>query len=240
MFSIVAFTLASALAASAAEFTVAVGANNMLAFDPPSVMAQPGDMIHFEFQNKNHSVTQSTFASPCSKSTSGVDSGFMLVDAAATSHPIWTLQISDTTPLWFYCAQTNPVPHCAAGMVFAVNPTADKTFDQFQTAAKAGGSGNSTTEAPGSNSVIPAPTALPTAGGAGAGTSASVSAGTGASVSVGAGGFTTSVSNAAATGTNSAAGAATTSANPNSAVGLSSAGAVSLVSIFAAVAGFML
>lgn len=41
-------------AASAAIFQVKVGANNMLAFDPPSVTAAAGDTIAFVFQSKNH------------------------------------------------------------------------------------------------------------------------------------------------------------------------------------------
>ncbi|KAJ3564808.1 hypothetical protein NP233_g8046 [Leucocoprinus birnbaumii] len=233
MFSVVAFTLASALAASAADITVNVGANNGLVFDPPQVTAQPGDQIHFEFQSKNHSVTQSTFAAPCVKSPTGIDSGFMFVDPNAADHPVWTMQVADTTPLWFFCAQTNPAVHCTAGMVFAVNPTADKSFDQFLATAKSGGSASNSTASP-SGSVIPAPSSLPT-GGAGTGASGAPAGASGASPS----GFATSISGSPSA-TGSAAGAASSTAAPNGAVGLNSAGAVGLVSMFAALAGFML
>ncbi|KAF9532182.1 hypothetical protein CPB83DRAFT_662688 [Crepidotus variabilis] len=89
------------------------------------------------------SVTQSSFADPCTKlSTSGVqavDSGFVPVTANATSLPQWSFTVNNaSSPLWFYCAQKSPADHCAAGMVFAINPTPDKTFDAFLAKAKAG------------------------------------------------------------------------------------------------------
>jgi hypothetical protein len=34
-------------------------------------------VIEFHFMQKNHSVTQSTFANPCVKMPGGIDSGFM-------------------------------------------------------------------------------------------------------------------------------------------------------------------
>ncbi len=81
----------------------------------------------------SQTVTQSTFADPCTRMTTpkeGIDSGFAPVAADATSLPQWTITIDDpSTPLWFFCAQTQ---HCQMGMVFAVNPTADKTFEAFQ------------------------------------------------------------------------------------------------------------
>ncbi|KXN80990.1 hypothetical protein AN958_06502 [Leucoagaricus sp. SymC.cos] len=238
MFSVAAFALASALAASAADISIAVGANNALVFDPTSVTAQVGDVLHFEFQSKNHSVTQSSFANPCTRLPNGIDSGFMFVDPAATAHPIWSFQVNDTSaPLWFYCAQQTPVPHCSqGGMVFAVNPTADKSFDAFQanaksnsTAAPSGGSASGSV-----SGVIPPPSSLPTAGGGAGGAS-----GASATAPAATGGGLTSVARGASS-TGSGAGAAATSANPNGAVGLSSAGAVSFVALFAAVAGIML
>ena len=46
-----------------------------LTFEPANITAQPGDTITFEFHQKNHTVTQSSFAAPCqmlaSTSTSG-------------------------------------------------------------------------------------------------------------------------------------------------------------------------
>ena len=58
----------------------------------------------------------------------------MAVGANATEFPTWNVTVNDTTPLWFYCRQHAPdgSSHCGSGMVFAVNPTADKTFADFQ------------------------------------------------------------------------------------------------------------
>lgn len=44
---------------------VLVGNNGTLAYDPPFVMAAPRDTIVFEFHQKNHTVTESSFAAPC-------------------------------------------------------------------------------------------------------------------------------------------------------------------------------
>jgi len=152
-FSTVVVALASAAVASAADIQVTVGEGGSLAYNPTSVTAAVGDTIHFEFRAKNHTVTQSTFASPCTIMTTpqqGIDSGFQFVAAGATQFPSWSFTINNASaPLWFYCRQKTPVSHCQTGMVFAVNPTAEKSFDAFQAAAKASASStNSTTTAP--------------------------------------------------------------------------------------------
>jgi hypothetical protein len=41
------------------------------------VSAEVGNHVVFEFSSGNHSLTQSTFNSPCSKTANGFDSGFM-------------------------------------------------------------------------------------------------------------------------------------------------------------------
>jgi len=127
----VAIFLSAFLAGVIAEdFTVKVG-DGGLVFNPPSVNAKNGDTIAFQFVAKNHSVTQSTFANPCSQQ--GIGSGFQLVPAGSTSFPQWSFTMNnDTSPLWFFCAQTDPVNHCQMGMVFAVNPTPEKSIDAFK------------------------------------------------------------------------------------------------------------
>jgi len=147
-FSAIVPALLSAGVALGEVITVQVGANNSLTYNPPSVNATVGDTIMFEFMAKNHTITQSTFADPCTlmtlaNGTTGVDSGFMPVSANATSFPTFSFTIQNASaPLWFYCKQTG---HCAKGMVFAINPTAAKSFSAFQTAAEATGSNSTST-----------------------------------------------------------------------------------------------
>ncbi|KIP08909.1 hypothetical protein PHLGIDRAFT_18806 [Phlebiopsis gigantea 11061_1 CR5-6] len=121
-------------AAFAETIVVKVGENGTLTYNPSEVTAQNGDTIAFQFLTKNHTITQSTFASPCTNfSATGLDSGFQPVAANATSFMEYSFNMTNVTgPLWFYCRQAN---HCQMGMVFAVNPTADKPFSAFQAAA---------------------------------------------------------------------------------------------------------
>jgi len=131
--STVVAALTPVVAVYAAQITVTVGASQGLTFQPSSVTAQNGDIILFQFQAKNHTATQSTFAAPCT--SSGVDSGFQPVPAGTTNFPQWNITINNASaPLWFYCQQAG---HCQKGMVFAVNPTPAKTFQAFQQAAMA-------------------------------------------------------------------------------------------------------
>jgi len=134
-----AAALLSVQLAYAATILVTVGASNGLTYTPSSINASVGDVVAFQFQSKNHTVTQSTFANPCTQS--GVDSGFQAVAANATSFPEWSITVNNVSaPLWFFCRQ---VGHCGKGMVFAINPTAAKPFDAFQAAALATASGTS-------------------------------------------------------------------------------------------------
>lgn len=120
--------------------TIDVGANGTLTYSPSSVNASAGDTLNFRFQTGNHTVTQSTFAAPCSafedaSGNAGIDSGFQSVNSSEGA-PEYGFNITDaSTPLWFYCRQTG---HCEEGMVFAVNAPASgkKSFAAFQAAAK--------------------------------------------------------------------------------------------------------
>jgi len=133
------FALASAAlatlatTASAANFQVQVGGGG-LEFQPNNVTAAMGDTVSFVFLPKNHTVTQSSFAAPCQPLAGGVDSGFQPVAANAAQVPSFTVTVNSTAPLWFYCKQAS---HCESGMVFAINPTANKSFATFQATAKA-------------------------------------------------------------------------------------------------------
>ncbi|KAF9050705.1 hypothetical protein BDZ89DRAFT_588997 [Hymenopellis radicata] len=98
--------------------------------------------VTFFFPNSDitHSVTQSSFADPCTylvaNSTANTPAGF---DSGLTSSKQFTIQImDDTKPIWFHCKQ---VTHCGMGMVGSINAQASgNTFDKFQSAAQALGS----------------------------------------------------------------------------------------------------
>ncbi|KAG9019559.1 hypothetical protein FRB90_000467 [Tulasnella sp. 427] len=184
-FSKIATAVAAVLAVPAVfaqtTHSVVVGASG-LTFTPNQVTAAVGDIVTFEFHPKNHTLTQSTFASPCSPMSGGVDSGFMPVAATATEFPVFSFKINEVTPLWFYCAQGT---HCQSGMVMAinVNTSSPNTFDAYLakatgSAAGATPSASGTAAATGSaaasavTSVAPAATSGTTNGSTGASSSA--------------------------------------------------------------------
>jgi len=137
----------SLLSAASAQMTVQVGGTQsaqggVFQFIPPSFNATNGTTITFKFTGApgNHSVTQSTFSDPCDPVAGGFDSGWVFVPPtpALSATPEWNLTITDDTkPIWFFCKQLLPSPHCAAGMVGAINaPASGNTFTAFQSAAK--------------------------------------------------------------------------------------------------------
>jgi plastocyanin len=136
------------------DHRVVVGGTGVLTFQPNTVTAQPGDTVTFEFHQKNHTATQSTFSDPCKPMSGGFNSGFKPVGDNATEFPTYTVPVNNTTPVWVYCAQAN---HCTSGMVFAVNAaTTGNTFDAFR--AKAMGSSSSSVPPSSTGTGTPAPT----------------------------------------------------------------------------------
>jgi len=149
-------TLAVLVAApfvAAVNITVDVGLNG-LTYTPSNFTANVGDIVNFQFHAKNHTVTQSSFATPCTQlvnattNAKGINSGFVPVAANATAFPIWSISITDTTPLWFYCEQAG---HCGSGMVGSINAveTSTKNYAAFKAAAIATAAGSSSGSAPG-------------------------------------------------------------------------------------------
>ncbi|KAH9064239.1 hypothetical protein EDB87DRAFT_1392520 [Lactarius vividus] len=133
-------------AAAQNVWQVTVGdATGSTIYTPNNINASVGDTVQFTFNPKNHSVTQSTFASPCAPISGGFDSGFNPVAVGtASTFPIFNITVNDTNPIWVYCRQgeNTPASHCGKGMVFAVNPGANGTsnsFAAFQAAARAVG-----------------------------------------------------------------------------------------------------
>lgn len=95
---------------------------------PEKVTAEPGSMVQFQFWTGNHTVTQSSFDSPCEPITqdangtavAAIKSGFMPAEESADMGmiPVYTVMINDTKPLWFFCGQGE---HCAGGMAMVIN-----------------------------------------------------------------------------------------------------------------------
>jgi hypothetical protein len=115
---------------------IMVGQDGGLTFTPSSITAPVGSNITFMFMSKNHSVYQSTFADPCNLMPNGFAAQFFPIPQGETTFPTVTIAVTSNNPIWFFCPQTVPADHCQAGMVGAINPTPDKTFEQFQAIAK--------------------------------------------------------------------------------------------------------
>ncbi|KAF8475020.1 hypothetical protein BDZ91DRAFT_650310 [Kalaharituber pfeilii] len=129
--------------------TVTVGGDAGLVYTPEHVIAAVGDIVHFVFQKQNHSVTQSTFDLPCNRLETGEDSGLLPnPNNTVVPAPTWEYVVKDQAPTWWYCKQRTGT-HCGKGMVFAINPTAEKTFATFkEKAIKLNGTEAVTTTAP--------------------------------------------------------------------------------------------
>lgn len=68
---------AAPTAAASIDHKVVVGGPGNLNYEPSNITAQVGDTVTFEFRQKNHTVTASSFAAPCNRlaATAG-DAGF--------------------------------------------------------------------------------------------------------------------------------------------------------------------
>lgn len=105
-----------------------------LRYDPETVIANVGDKVVFNFRAANHTVTQSSFDSPCVGIPDGFKTGVQMNPFDIDGLILKEFVVTDTKPLWFYCGVAT---HCQQGMVFAINPL-DK-FPAFQTKAIASG-----------------------------------------------------------------------------------------------------
>ena len=56
---------AAPTASTTADHVITVGMDGSLEFRPNTITAQVGDTVLFRFASKNHTVTQSSFADPC-------------------------------------------------------------------------------------------------------------------------------------------------------------------------------
>jgi len=137
---------ATAPPSTANQININVAFNEQFVFNPANVSAPVGATVSFYFPNNGvtHSVTQSSFAAPCTylaaNTTANTTGGF---DSGLVENVVFTINITDTQPIWFHCKQ---VTHCGMGMVGSINaPATGNTFDSFHTAALAIGS-NEVTE----------------------------------------------------------------------------------------------
>jgi len=106
-------------------------------YSPNNFNATNGTQVTFWFPAINsgimHSVTQGSFANPCTylAATSNASAGF---DSGLTNSDQFTITITDDSqPIWFHCKF--PL-HCGMGMVGAINaPASGNTFDSYMAAA---------------------------------------------------------------------------------------------------------
>lgn len=70
----------------------------VLGYNPESITANVGDVVEFQFMQKNHTATQSTFAEPCKAMEGGKDSGFMPNPDGAAG-VTWNMTVETTEPI---------------------------------------------------------------------------------------------------------------------------------------------
>jgi len=116
---------------------VIVSPNEAFMFQPTNITAAENTTVTFLFPTSGgfmHSVTQSSFAKPCTLLEGGFDSGLQ------PNNFEFTLTITNASePTWFFCTQTNPIKHCGMGMVGGINipASSSNTIEDFLSAADA-------------------------------------------------------------------------------------------------------
>ncbi|PQE31872.1 serine-threonine rich protein [Rutstroemia sp. NJR-2017a WRK4] len=137
---------------------VTVGARGKNLYEPNQLNASIGDNVVFTFLARNHTLTQSNFATPC-EFNGGFDTGFNQFNPSNGTNITRTYEVKTDKPTWFFCAQTN---HCKSGMVLGINPAGK--FDKFLDMAKNSGNGTATASGTGVASTF-----TPTPSGTGSG-----------------------------------------------------------------------
>ena len=95
-------TSTSTSTAAKQTHNVQVGALGELIYGPNQLNASVGDIIRFNFLERNHSVTQSSFANPCTYN-GGFDTGLNQFNPQNISGKfLIDFQVNTTDPLWFY------------------------------------------------------------------------------------------------------------------------------------------
>lgn len=137
-----ALAVPTAPANTAGFVNVNVGFQGKLVYSPANISAPVGTIVTFYFPSGlAHSVTQSSFAAPCTylAASGNTSAGF---DSGLQTAVQFSINITDNQPIWFHCKQ---VQHCGLGMVGSINaPATGNTFAAFQSAALALGSSETT------------------------------------------------------------------------------------------------
>ncbi|KAI8632445.1 hypothetical protein F5Y19DRAFT_364192 [Xylariaceae sp. FL1651] len=112
-----------------------VGFNGALMFNPNNVTELIGTVVEFSYNPANHSIVQSSFDKPC-QPIDRPGGGFVAPFVPTKQTPsgvTFEVTITNTDPVWFYCAQTAK-SHCQSGMVGSINAatTGDNTFQAFK------------------------------------------------------------------------------------------------------------
>ncbi|KAJ8064236.1 hypothetical protein OCU04_006583 [Sclerotinia nivalis] len=115
---------------------VTVGDKGLNIYSPNQIDANVGDIIHFKFLARNHTVTQSDFNTPCTFN-GGFDTGFNQFNPNNQTDIALDFVVDTDKPIWFHCAQTTPKSHCQGGMVLGINPAGK--FNDFLEKAKNSG-----------------------------------------------------------------------------------------------------
>lgn len=130
-------SLASRSDPSRATHRVLAGFSGKLLFEPQNIVAELGDLIEVHYLPKNHSVAQSSFAKPCEPiNDDAIFSGFNFATIQGEAPNVFTFEIDNPEPQWFYCSQTVG-SHCQMGMAFVVNQSFNgpNTLDAYKAAA---------------------------------------------------------------------------------------------------------
>lgn len=92
-------------------------------FIPNRVTAAPGDIIQFQFNSGNHTVTQSAEDQACvplQQTVAGaVHSGHIPFTTGQETVGTFNMVVKNTDTMFLYCATG---PHCQEGQVMVVNP----------------------------------------------------------------------------------------------------------------------
>ncbi|KAJ4310358.1 hypothetical protein N0V84_011006 [Fusarium piperis] len=120
----------AAMACLASAETIKVTATSDNKFEPDEIKAEKGDIIEFHFEPKNHSVVAGDYRYPCSPLDIGTGffSGFVPTEDG-TADQVFRVTVNDTEPLPFYSSQGK---ECPSGMVGIINPSDNKTLDEYK------------------------------------------------------------------------------------------------------------